>query len=179
MEEIWKEIKGHNNYQISNLGRIKSLNYKRSQKERILKPSIFNNGYYMITLNGKKKLIHRLVAETFIPNPENKPVVNHKDNNKLNNNVENLEWCSHKENTIHAVKIGVYKSRDKMLSVVKPRAKTVLQFDLEGNLLNKFYGTIEAEQHLKNNNIKANARNIRKACCGEYKTSSGYVWRYE
>ena len=98
MEE-WKDIKGYEGkYQISNKGRVKSLNYKRTGKEKILKLSSDINGYKKITLckNSKQKtyLIHKLVAEAFLPNPDNLPVVNHKDENKLNNNVENLEWCT-------------------------------------------------------------------------------------
>ena len=99
MEE-WKDIKGYEGiYQISNKGRVKSLKFN---KENILIPAKHNRGYLFINLckNGKVKkyLIHRLVAEAFLPNPDNLPQVNHKDENKLNNNVENLEWCSNKYN---------------------------------------------------------------------------------
>ena len=102
MEE-WKDIAGYEGkYQVSNWGRIKSLNYKRSGKERILKLYNDKYGYKVINLhkNGKPKLykIHRLVAITFIPNPNNYPVVNHKDENKANNYVDNLEWCTQKYN---------------------------------------------------------------------------------
>ena len=89
-------------YEINELGEIYS--YKTN---KILSGSIFNTGYRMVrlTINGQKKsyAVHRLVAEAFIPNPENLPVVNHKDGNKLNNNVENLEWVSQSQNRIHAI----------------------------------------------------------------------------
>lgn len=106
-EEIWKPVNGYEGkYWISNLGRIKN-------KTKILKPALkkeyimSKGGYYQISLsNGKKydsstKLIHRLVAEAFIPNPDNLPQVNHIDHNPLNNCVENLEWCSAKYNSNH------------------------------------------------------------------------------
>ena len=109
-------------YQVSNLGRIKSLPRNGTiLKERILKENLSNKGYYMVVLSKnnipKKKLIHRIVAQTFIPNPYNKGTVNHIDGNKLNNKVENLEWCTIKENNIHARKNGLtndYGSNNKL-----------------------------------------------------------------
>lgn len=102
MVEIWKDIKGYEGlYQVSNLGRIKSLGNLQNRKEKLLKVNIYN-GYCIVYLykNNKKKsyLCHRLVAEAFIPNPDNLPQVNHKDENKLNNRVDNLEWCTSKYN---------------------------------------------------------------------------------
>lgn len=99
MEEEWRDIKGYEGlYQVSNLGRVKSLNYKRTRKEWILKPNTINGGYLQIRLNEKCYLVHRLVAEAFIPNPNNYPCINHKSEIKTQNNVENLEWCTHKYN---------------------------------------------------------------------------------
>lgn len=111
--EIWKDIKGYPKYQISNEGRV------WSKKHQIyLKPRINKSGYYqvcMMCINGKIKteVIHRLVAINFIPNPDNLPQVNHKDGNKLNNNIDNLEWCTAKENTKHAYdnNLGGFKDR--------------------------------------------------------------------
>lgn len=121
MEEIWKNIVGYEGlYQISNLGRVKSLSriirhWKEGNSvlvERILKPGYDRkNGYYTVVFykekKAKTKKIHRLVAEAFIPNPENKPCVNHINGNKTDNRLENLEWCSKKENVIHAHKTGL------------------------------------------------------------------------
>lgn len=114
VKEIWKDISGYENiYQISNLGRVKSLTRlvnnthksKRLVKERLLKQTICKAGYLKVELSKKQKhetkKIHRLVCAHFLENKENYPVINHKDGNKLNNNVSNLEWCSHRYNSNH------------------------------------------------------------------------------
>lgn len=96
--EQWKPVEGFENYEVSSLGRVKSLGNNKSRKEKILKPSDNGGGYLLVQLckNGKHKhfLIHRLVATAFIPNPEGLPEVNHKDEVKYNNVVDNIEWCS-------------------------------------------------------------------------------------
>ena len=115
--EIWRDIKGYEGlYQISNLGRVKSLGRKSYSnvclKDKILNPALeCKNGYKRVCLckDGKEKRIkvHRLVAQAFIPNPDNKPIINHKDGNKLNNSVDNLEWISRSDNVKHAYQIGL------------------------------------------------------------------------
>lgn len=113
----WKIIKDYPNYAISDKGEVKSLPRKSEKgtrvKERILKHDVSPSGYHRVSLcdgkNVKRFLVHRLVAEAFIPNPLNKPHINHKDNNPYNNTVNNLEWVSHSENMVHAEKQGRLK----------------------------------------------------------------------
>lgn len=104
--EIWKDLPGYEGlYQVSNLGKARSI---RFNKEKILKPSRFSNGYFTVALskekNQKTYALHRLIAISFIENKKKLPVVNHIDGNKLNNNIFNLEWVSNRENIIHACK---------------------------------------------------------------------------
>lgn len=104
MQEIWKDIAGYEgSYQVSNLGRIKSLVRKNVTKEKILNGGNNGDGYIKVSLNNKLHYVHRLVADAFIPKIEGRNFVNHKDENKSNNNVNNLEWCTNKENINHSV----------------------------------------------------------------------------
>lgn len=127
IQEIWKDIPGYEGiYQASNFGKIKRLSnnniniyiyknrkekFKRTMQEKILKPVIKKDGYSLITLsknNIKERFyLHRLIAICYIPNIKNKSQINHKDGNKMNNSVHNLEWCTAKENMNHAFRIGL------------------------------------------------------------------------
>lgn len=140
MEEIWKDIKGYEGlYQVSNLGRVKTLKLKfgKQRADTIMNPSVSVWGYGRVCLiknkKGKNYYVHRLVAETFIPNPENLPFVNHIDSDKQNNTVTNLEWVTPKEN--------INKSK-----IVKemPRWNQIAVKDNYGNVFRSYR---EAEKH--------------------------------
>ena len=111
MTEIWKPVVGYLGfYEISNLGRVKSLKDNLGRdRELILKPQKRKDGYFTIELKRSTKFLHRIVAEAFIPNPENKPQVNHKDSNRENNQTGNLEWVTASENILHGYKYGNIK----------------------------------------------------------------------
>ena len=151
MEEEWRSIKGYSGYEVSNLGNVRScLNtgHKKTNKWRILSPRLDNRGYLFVNLydenhNMKSIKIHRLVAMEFIPNPNGYPQINHKDENKLNNKKNNLEWCDAKYN----VNYGSGHTRS-CLSRRVCNTKAILQYDLDGNLLREFYSISEASRVL-------------------------------
>lgn len=168
--EIWKDIKGYEGiYQVSNYGRVKSLHNKFGNKELIMKLNKKYNGYYQVRLknNGESKdvSIHRLVALHFIPNPENKPQVNHINEDKSDNRAENLEWCTSSYNNTYGTRIERVKSK-----VSKP----VLQYDLNGNFIKEYLSLVEAS---KQNNFSAG--NICNCCYGRYSQANGYIWKYK
>lgn len=123
--------------------------------------------------NGKQKNIsvHRLVGIMFIPNPENKPEINHKDTNKLNNHISNLEWNTKKENIEHAWDNGLCKI---VVGEGNLHNKPILQYDLQGNFIKDWISTAEAERELKINNS-----NITQCCKGKRNKAGGYMWRYK
>lgn len=136
--EKWKAVKGYEGlYEVSNYGRVKSVAHVscgRHFKEKILKGGKFSNGYLFACLrkdgSNKNHLVHRLVAVAFLDNPENLPEVNHKDGNRTNNRLENLEWCSRSYNLEHALLIGLMPSQCKIRrSVIVKRGEKIATFE--------------------------------------------------
>ena len=178
MEEIWKDKKDYEgHYQVSNCGRVKSFDTYRKGKNgsirfykgKILKLKTNKDGYSQIGLwkNGKRKyfLVHRLVAEAFISNTDNLPCVNHKDENKQNNVVSNLEWCSAQYNNTYGTRIE---------RVALKKKKLVLQFTLEGKFIKEWPSAIDAER--EGGFI---SECICKVCKGKQKTHYNFIWRYK
>ncbi len=156
MEEEFRDIVGYEGlYQVSNLGKIKN-----KKKNKVLKPRKKLNGYLQIALYKERKYrhigIHRLVAQSFLDNPNNCPCVNHKDENKENNCVDNLEWCTQKYNTEYS------------------QATPIEQFDLNNHFIRDYISLREAERQ-----IKICHSSIAKCCDGIYKQAGGYIWRYK
>ena len=141
MTEIWKTIKDYPNYQISNLGRVKSLGNNKTRKEKILKSYKNNKGYLKVDLYKegviKKYYIHRLVASAFLDNPNNLPQVNHKDEDKTNNCVDNLEFCTSQYNIN-------YGTRTK--KQIKSKSKTILQFTKQDEFVKKWDNLIQIKK---------------------------------
>lgn len=166
MEE-WKKIKGYDNYLVSNEGRVKSL---QNNKEKILKPVSYKDGYLHVILckNGKVKnfLIHRLVAQAFIPNPDNLPQVNHKDEDKTNNSVSNLEWCTAKYN----LNYGSHNEKVKQSNINNTKLSKKVKC-IETCVVYK--SIIEVERI-----TGINRGNICQACKGKRKTAGKYHWKY-
>lgn len=172
---MYKLIENFPNYKINVHGEILSrYKYKTSiisdewrPVKHVLDKGI---GYYLVTLvhEGKRKncFIHRLVATAFIDNPENKPMVNHIDGDKTNNHINNLEWCTAKENSVHAVRTG--------LTTTDSIEKSVHQINLNtGDILNTFKSLKDAY-----NTTKIQSQNISKVCRGLRKQAGGFYWKY-
>jgi len=188
-EEIWLPVVGYEGYyEVSNLGNVRSLErivtYELKTKSivnRVVKAKnysvhIGSDGYYCtdLKLNKDRKTIsiHRLVAKAFIPNPENKPTVNHKDGIKSNCTVSNLEWSTQGENNKHAFNTGL-KKPTRMLGIDNPKSKPVIQLDKTGNVLNRFISTIEAQQK-----TGINRKCVSDCANGKAKHAGGYLWKY-
>ena len=175
MKEEWRDVKGYEGlYQVSNLGMVKSLGNGKSNnsKRKIMKPHYNQKGYLLIDLsnNGRKSFqIHRLVAEAFIPNPNNLPQVNHKNEIKDDNSVENLEWCDNKYNSNYGTRLERIFKKTTNGKCSKP----VLQIDKGTNeVIAEFPSVSEAERQL-------GISDVSNCCTGKQKTCGGYKWQFK
>ena len=183
MEEIWKDIEGYEGtYQVSNLGRVRSLDRVVSRvmptgkvfnshkvPGRMLKNNMSNIGYYVVNLHkdgkGHTMQVHRLVAQAFIPNPKNLPEVNHKDEDKLDNRVDNLEWCDSAYNTNYGTSLQRKTEATRL---------AVLQYDFDGNFIAEYPSSKEASEA-----AGVDRSLISKCCRGQRRTAGGFVWKYK
>ena len=166
-DEIWCPIKGYEGlYEVSDKGRVRSLKFG---KERILKTGRNQQGYLVVCLckNGERETyrIHRLVAKTFIHNPDNLPEVNHKDEDKENNSVHNLEWCDRKYN----INFG---TRNKRIS--EKHLKPILQYTKSGEFVKEWRSAMDVQR-----NIGYLQNNISSCCNGKCKSSNGFIWKFK
>ena len=206
MDEMWKDIPGYEGkYQVSNTGQVRSLNYKGRGVVKLLKQYDNRDGYKRVCLckNGKVKnhWTHRLVAIAFIPNPNNYKEVNHKDENPSNNNVKNLEWCTHEYNMNYGTRnerasesmrgennpnYGKHHSEEhrKKLSEShkgkykgkdSPVSKAILMYDKEGNFIKRFDSIADANEYFGKDR---NCSTISHCLKGRNKTVYGYIFRY-
>ena len=172
------QIKDFPNYYVTDTGELYTRNYKRTGRIKKMSLTKYKDWYFGVVLYNNemrcRKKVHRLVAEAFIPNPENKPCVNHKDGNKLNNCVENLEWCTYSENNLHAFRtLGRKSPWEGKFGKDNFGSKTVLQIK-DGRIINVFYGTHEAQRE-----TGISQGSITDVCNKKSKTAGGYQWKYK
>ena len=176
--EIWKtaiydDVVYEGLYQVSNLGNILSLNYRNTGRAELMNPWEDKDGYLKIGLRKNRKtdfiLVHRLVAQTFLPNPDNLPQVNHKDENKANNRVENLEWCDGKYNHNY----GTINQRSSKANTNGKLSKPVLQLSLTGELIREYPSANECGR----NGFERSG--VIRCCNGKQKTHRGFKFIYK
>lgn len=180
VNEIWRDIKDYPNYMVSNLGRVKSLNYRKRGEEKILKNIKIKSGYLQVELCKNRKIkkyyIHRLVAQAFIDNPNKLPCIDHINTITTDNRVENLRWVTHKENSNNSLTIDKMSKNahfKNKFGIEHPNSKPIIQFTLDGKLVRKWNSAadIQRELGIKNSNICS-------CCKGKLNSSGGFIWRY-
>lgn len=179
---------GYPNYEVDIEGNVWSLDYNHTGENRLMKPYKEMNGYYSIRLwnehGSKKLLVHRLVVDSFIPNPDNLPEVNYKNEDKTNNNVENLEWCTHEynqnwgtrnERASKKLKGHIVTDNSKLKNMIsQPNRKPLQQFTLDGELIATYQSIKEAQRV-----TGVKHQHISDCCKGKYKQSGGFIWKYK
>ena len=182
MNEIWKPVSFNENFLISNLGNLRSMDrlvtchkiHFRTVKGKDIAGTVATTGYRQFCINKKSILAHRLVAEAFIPVVEGKLHVNHKDGNKLNNRVDNLEWCTPLENMVHMFSVlGVKRSGSGKFGKLHPTSRAVISTKVDTGETEFFECGLDA---VKKHGF--DSASIYRCCIGEYKTHKGHTWRY-
>ena len=167
-DEYWKDISGYEGrYQVSNKGRVRSLQAKtktKPYKGGVLTLMTDSMGYKLVNLSRKSYKVHRLVAAAFIENPNGLPCINHKDEDKTNNNAENLEWCTHRYN-------NNYGTRNARISQNEGRG--IIQYNLDGIEIKRWRSSADAARH-----YGVSRSSIYGCCSKRQHTSCGYVWRF-
>lgn len=180
-EEIWRDIEGFEGlYMISDMGGVKSLDYRHTGKENYLKPVKNKDGYLMVSLweNSKHKwfFVHRLVATAFIDNPDNKPCIDHINTIRDDNRVDNLRWVTAKENSDNPISRKRYLANLHTVGKFGKdnyNSKPVYQYSLDDKLIRKWDSMMDVQRELG-----FDQGNISLCCLGRIKTSRGYKWKY-
>ena len=187
-EEIWKPVVGfEGRYDVSNMGRVRSLinNCENLRAEpKIRKLTLGKSGYFYVVLwdhgNNKVLRVHRMVAEAFLEKPDNAECVNHVNGIKTDNRVENLEWCTLSENTLHAIRLGLVVDPASHFHTKgrhgkdHPTSKPVEQYTLDGEFIGEYESCVEAA-----NRLGFVANNIQRCAHGKRRTAHGYRWKYK
>jgi len=179
MKEIWKDVAGYEGlYQVSNLGKVKSLNYNHTGKPKIMSFKHGTTDYLFVSLSKhkrvKNKYIHVMVAEAFVPNKNGLPCVNHIDGDKTNNRVENLEWVTYSQNTRHAIKIGLRTDSNMrgVKGVANKNSRPVWQYTKDGELLKIWPCVSDAARY-----YNCSPCTIVNCYMGRIKSCVGYIWK--
>ena len=165
MQEIWKEVKDHDGYFVSNMGRVMSSRRYSNGEKTIVKPRKHNRGYVNVNIDGKNRYIHRLVAEAFIPNPDNLPQVNHINEIKDDNRVSNLEWISNADNAAYGTRVARVAAKNSI---------PVMSIEISSGKV-----TRHVSGHAAARETGAFQGNVHKVLSGKYKQTCGYIFIYE
>lgn len=176
--EYWIEVKGHPRYRVSTMGRVKCVDYRGTDKERICGLSNDGNGYLKVHIDGKTMKVHRLVLESFIPNPQNKPCIDHINTIKTDNRIENLRFCTYSENnrnplTLKHIRENASKPLLGKFGAEHHSSIPIVQLTKDGLFVKKWTATMEVQREIGICHVC-----ITNCCKGKQKTAGGFRWVY-